>query len=174
MSDREEIYSQKLGNLVSDQGRFIGYVFLVLGAALLCFMSLAFIPVLTFAGFVLVNSKGVKINFKSGVYKEYRSWMGIETGSWKVMPAFSHVSVFRTVMKTRLEGRSGVGVNFSDYVYKLKLVDPKMKEGVLVFSSSDKDLALKKAEFLSGKLNITISDNSNPPVKTAASATRRR
>jgi hypothetical protein len=168
----DDVYVQKLGNLVSEQARFIGYVFLVLGAGIVYFAPIISVPVLIFSAFVLINGAGVKIDFQKSQYKEYRSWIGIETGSWKAIPAFTHISVFRTVMKSRLESRGGLGVDYSDYVYKVKLVDSKSKEGLLVFSSLEKKMVLKKADYFSAKLGIPVSDNSNPPAKS--SALRRR
>lgn len=173
MGQSNEIYHRKLGKLISEQGRFIGYVFLVLGVALVFFLSLISIPVLLFALVVLINEKGVKIDFKTGIYKEYKSYLGIETGQWRATPAFKFVSIFRAISKTRLEARSSLGVTYSDYIYKLKLVDPKSKEGVLVFSSPDKALALNDAKYLSEKFGLEIIDNSNPAVKTNTSERRR-
>jgi hypothetical protein len=174
MNDKQEIYHRKLGKLISEQGRFIGYLFLLLGIAAACFLSFVAIPILLFAGIVLVNNKGVKIDFKTGVYKEYKSVLWIETGTWKVLPMFKYISIFRTISKTTLEANTALTIAHKDYIYKLKLVDPKLKEGVLVFSTLDKNLAIKDAEYLSAKLGIAVMDNSVPIAKTAADKAGRR
>jgi hypothetical protein len=174
MNETQEIYQRKLGNLISEQGRFIGYIFLVLGIALIAFLSFVAVPVLLFAGFVLVNKKGVKIDFNKAAYKEYKSVLWIETGTWKALPAFKYISVFRIISKTTLEANTALTIAHKDYIYKLKLVDPAMKEGILVFSSMDKNLAMKDAQYLSTKLGLEIIDNSVPIAKTTASASRRR
>ena|ERR1700746_3291240 len=173
MSDKQEIYHRKLGKLISEQGRFIGYIFLLLGIAALCFLNLIAIPILLFALIVLVNNKGVKIDFKTGIYKEYKSVLWIELGSWKILPMFKHISIFRTISKTTLEANTALTIAHKDYIYKLKLVDPKLKEGVVVFSTLDKNLAIRDAKYLSEKLGIDIIDNSIPNTKTNTAARRR-
>lgn len=108
---------------------------------------------------------GTLINLEKGLYKVYESVFGMTSGSWKKMPKFDYVLLFKTLY-IKCEGCSPE--DFEDdngAIYQLSLVYNKNRK-LIVHESKVKDEVFSLAEKLRSFYNIKVrdaaSDRRNP------------
>jgi len=108
---------------------------------------------------------GTLIDLEKGLYKAYESVLGLTSGTWKKMPKFDYVLLFKTLY-IKCEGCSPE--DFEDdngAIYQLSLVYNKNRK-LIVHESKVKDevftLAEKLRLFYNIKIRDSASDRRNP------------
>lgn len=103
---------------------------------------------------------GTLLNLDKGLYKAYESVLGMTSGSWKKIPKFEYVLLFKTLY-IKCEGC--VPEDFDDSngaVYQLSLVYNKNRK-LIVHESKLKDEIFSLAERLSNFYKIKIRDSAS-------------
>ena len=108
---------------------------------------------------------GTLINLEQGLYKTYESVFGFTSGTWKKMPKFDYVLLFKTLY-IKCEGCSPEDFeNADNSIYQLSLVYNKNRK-LIVHESKIKEEVLLLAEKLSSfyrlKMRDAASDRRNP------------
>jgi hypothetical protein len=108
---------------------------------------------------------GTLINLEKGLYKAYESVLGLTSGTWKKMPKFEYILLFKTLY-IKCEGCSPE--DFDDdkgAIYQLSLVYNKNRK-LIVHESKMKEevfsLAKKLQLFFNIKIRDSASDRRNP------------
>jgi hypothetical protein len=108
---------------------------------------------------------GTLIDLEKGLYKSYESVFGITSGTWKKMPKFDYVLLFKTLY-IKCEGCTPEDFENDDgAIYQLSLVYHKNRK-LIVHESKIKEeiflLAEKLSSFYKLKIRDAASDRRNP------------
>lgn len=113
----------------------------------------------------LFRKMGTQLDLKNGLFRAYESFLGITSGSWKKIPKFDYVLLFKTLY-IKCEGCSPE--DFEDghgAVYQVSLVYNKNRK-LIVHESKQKEeifaLADKLKSFYHIKIKDSASDRRNP------------
>lgn len=113
----------------------------------------------------IFRKMGTLLNLEKGLYKAYESVLGMTSGSWKKIPKFDYVLLFKTLY-IKCEGCSPE--DFEDdngAIYQLSLVYNKNRK-LIVHESKVKaevfSLAEKLRSFYNIKIRDAASDRRNP------------
>jgi hypothetical protein len=108
---------------------------------------------------------GTVLDLEKGLYKAYESVLGITSGTWKKMPKFDYILLFKTLY-VKCEGCEPE--DFDDgkkAVYQLSLVYNKNRR-LIIHETKLKDevfsLAQKLSSFFHLKIRDAASDRRNP------------
>lgn len=119
----------------------------------------------TRANSTLLRKLGTVLNLSVGLYKNYEKFLGLSSGSWKKMPKFDYVLVFKTLY-VKCEGCSPEDFE-SDKgaIYQISLVYSNNRK-LIVHESKLKDevfdLANKLSEYYKIKIRDSATDRRNP------------
>lgn len=111
------------------------------------------------AGSNFFRKMGTLINLEKGLYKIYESVFGITSGSWKKIPKFDYILLFKTLY-IKCEGCSPEDFEDDGAIYQLSLVYNKNRK-LIVHESKVKDEVFTLAEKLRLFYNIKIRDAAN-------------
>lgn len=108
---------------------------------------------------------GTVIDLEQGLYKAYESIFGLTSGTWKKMPKFDYVLLFKTLY-IKCEGCSPEDFENDDQaIYQLSLVYHKNRKLIVHESKIKSDifsLAEKISSFYKLKIRDAASDRRNP------------
>lgn len=103
---------------------------------------------------------GTLLDFEKGLYKSYESVFGLTSGSWKKMPKFEYMLLFKTLY-VKCEGCSLEDFeNDKGAVYQLSLIYNKNRK-LIVHESKVKDDIFNLAKKLNGYLKIKVRDSAS-------------
>lgn len=111
------------------------------------------------------RKNGTLINLEKGLYKAYQSVLGLTSGTWKKMPKFEYILLFKTLY-INCEGCSPEDFeNDKGTIYQLSLVYNKNRK-LIVHESKMKEeifsLAEKLQLFFKIKIRDSATDRRNP------------
>lgn len=108
---------------------------------------------------------GTNLDLEKGIYKTYESVFGLTSGSWKKIPNFDYILLFKTLY-IKCEGC--VPEDFDDsigVIYQLSLVYNKNRKPIIHESKHKEEvfaLAEKLKLFYHIKIKDSASDRRNP------------
>lgn len=107
-------------------------------------------------GCFLIATEGSEIDLENKRYRKVTFFLGIKFGSWKTLPVFEYVSVFKTKQSQRVNFVTAT-TSFTNDVILLNLFDAKNKY-ITFFQTDDKEEAFKVAAHFKLVLGIDILD----------------
>jgi hypothetical protein len=103
---------------------------------------------------------GTLLNLEEGLYKVYDNVFGIKSGTWKKLPKFDYILLFKTLY-IKCEGCSPEDFeNDKGAIYQLSLVYNKNRK-LIVHESKIKDDVFELAEKLKSFYHIKIKDSAS-------------
>lgn len=135
---------------------FFGYALMLLG--LIAFVSGGLIigPVIVALGIGLNVKEGSQINLSAKTYRTVNTIFGITVGSWKPIPEFEYVSVFRTNESQTIRVITAEATTTSPVIL-LNLFYNRNKH-ITFYKTDNKEDAFKVAEHFKLALDIDILD----------------
>ncbi|MUV05009.1 hypothetical protein GN157_14930 [Flavobacterium rakeshii] len=133
-----------------------GYALMILGFALLVTGDLIMGVIMIVLGAGLNTKEGSEINLTSKTYRTIRSVFGITVGSWKPIPEFEYVSVFRTKENQTVRVVTAEATTSSEIIL-LNLFYNRNKH-ITFYKTNSKEDAFKVAEHFKLALDIDILD----------------
>jgi membrane-bound ClpP family serine protease len=107
-------------------------------------------------GCFLIITEGSEIDLGNKKFRTVNLFLGIKFGSWKALPDFEYVSVFKTKQSQRVNFVTAT-TSFTNDVILLNVFDSKNKY-ITFYQTDDKEDALKVASHFKLALNIDILD----------------
>ncbi|MEC4051036.1 hypothetical protein OX284_016490 [Flavobacterium sp. SUN046] len=112
--------------------------------------------VLISLGLNLIATEGAEINLDNKTYRTIKYLFGMKFGSWKPIPNFDYVSVFKTVESQRINAVAATAV-VSSQVIHLNLFYQGNKH-ITFYKTTDKNDAFKVAQHIASCLDIDLID----------------
>ncbi len=112
----------------------------------------------------LFRRMGTLLNLEAGLYKTYESVLGMTSGTWKPIPKFEYVLIFKTLY-IKCEGCVPEDFEDSGAIYQLSFVYNKNRKLILHESKTKEDiflLAQKLSNYYNIKIRDSASDRRNP------------
>lgn len=107
-------------------------------------------------GIFLLLIEGSEFDFKNQKYREVKSILGFNFGTWKPIPEIEYVSVFKTNETTTLRQLSAEA-NVTNEIIKLNLFY-NTNQKIEAFNTYNIDEAFEKAKEIASILNVDILD----------------
>lgn len=134
--------------------RFFGAVLAILGLVMLLItgslMALIFIVI----GLGLNVAEGSEINLSANTFRTFYSLFGLKTGSWKSIPNFEYVSVFKT--KESQTVRVVTAETTQKYDVILVNLFYNRNKHITFYKTTDKKKAFEVADHFKLALNIDV------------------
>jgi hypothetical protein len=136
--------------------RFFGIAFLLLGIFMLFVTGSFFTIILMVIGFGINNAEGTDLNLSNKTMRPFQSYFGIKFGSWKPMPAFEYVSVFKTKENQTIRVVTAETTQTNDVIL-VNLFYNRNKH-ITCYKTTQKKKAFEIAEHFKLALDIDILD----------------
>lgn len=133
-----------------------GYALVLLGLVLFVTGDIIMGVIMIVLGVGLTTKEGSEINLTSKQYRTIRSVFGITVGSWKPIPEFEYVSVFRTKENQTVRVVTAEATTSSEVIL-LNLFYNRNKH-ITFYKTNNKEDAFKVAEHFKLALDIDILD----------------
>lgn len=108
-------------------------------------------------GLNMIATEGSQIDLESKNYRNIKSILGIKFGTWKALPEFEYVSVFKTKKSTQVNAMGATMATFKNDTIYLNLFY-KGNKHITFYETDDKNDAFKVAEHFKLALDIDILD----------------
>lgn len=122
------------------------------------FLKSIFVGVFVFGiGLNMVARDGAQINLDNKTYRTIKSILGFHFGSWKPLPKFEYVSVFKTKESTDVNAYGATIGTFKSDIILLNVFYNGNKH-ITFYKTDDKADAFKVANHFKSALDIDILD----------------
>lgn len=124
----------------------------------LCLLQNLFVAFLCFGiGINLISTDGSQIDLENKTYRNIKAIFGFKFGTWKPIPQFEYVSIFKTKESTEITARGATIRTIKNDVILLNLFYQGNKH-ITFYKTEDKEDALKVANHFKLALDVAILD----------------
>lgn len=148
---------KKLGKAFVPPLRFIGFVFMLTGIALLLMMSFAGIILISIGLFLSFAINGVELELKDRSYCAYTSIFGNKFGKSRSLSAYLDIAVLSATRGYRVYSRGQRTLNDSEKSYDVCLLSHDHRRKLIIDRFSLKEDAIKEAKILAKQLDVKFT-----------------
>jgi len=136
--------------------QLFGFSLIILAFFAFVYTGNIFSVIFLVMGLFLVATEGSEIDLNNRKYRKLTTVFGVKFGSWKTLPDFEYVSVFKTKQSQRINFITAT-TSFTNEVILLNLFDSKNKY-ITFYQTDDKIDAFQVANHFKRALGIDILD----------------
>lgn len=136
--------------------QLFGFSLIILAFFAFVYTGNIFSVIFLVMGLFLVATEGSEIDLNNRKYRKLTTVFGVKFGSWKTLPDFEYVSVFKTKQSQRINFITAT-TSFTNEVILLNLFDSKNKY-ITFYQTDDKTDAFQVANHFKRALEIDILD----------------
>lgn len=136
--------------------QFFGFSLIILAFLAFTFTGNIFAVIFLAMGLFILAREGSEIDLDNKRYRKLTNILGVKFGSWKSLPDFEYVSVFKTKQNQRVNYISAT-TSFTTEVILLNVFDTKNKY-ITFYQTDSKEDAFRVANHFKLALEIDILD----------------
>ncbi len=140
------IKDNRLHYTFSPSGRFAGWIFMLMGMAVIINLEWWGILLLLFGAFFALTRTGVIINFDHARIREYSVLFGFKFGQWKKLGQYEIVRIYSRKKSYITYSWSNRQHQHIENVFEIELLKKYREKGLVIDKSYSLDEAREKAE----------------------------
>lgn len=157
--DNNSVEKLCFGKVFGSNIVFASYLVLFLSIFIFLEKPIFGLIILIISLFLALTDYGVILYFESNTYKEYTRYFGILTkGKSRSYNDFHYITFFPTKKSFKMYTSTSIGNTVSEYYYSVYILSENLRKKVELFRTDDSKRALKKAKYLSQKMNKEYFD----------------
>jgi hypothetical protein len=157
------IYKGRSESYFPPQFRYVGFALVIAGVIMLLSMNLFGIGFILIGPMLFLLKTGIRINFSTRCFQEYRGVFNLYYGKWIVLPEIEYVSVYKETLPHGSGGQT-IDADDSNTHYYTDLIFPEPNR-LRVISFPDKTAAMAVGKLLAENLQSRLLDfTSGEPV----------